>query len=209
MTTNLEYLTGEELCASLRNNPDIKYAPGVVTKVLSKWQPCYAKIFYFLSASHQTIVAVTYKNTPLYKDFRQFTEEDILYICEGIKLQLARGMDDFYLVSHYFFNRLFVSAQLRRFLIYVMTSCDFRMREFLASHDIINHVYQYAQNDGADMTFVVKFIKCAIEMESTVVDKLLLDRKCTLKLSERGYSAFFRRWLVVSGTRHKDNISIS
>ncbi|KAI4292837.1 hypothetical protein PAPHI01_2111 [Pancytospora philotis] len=202
-------LDDEELCEAVFSNPERKYPDEAVARMLGRQLKSYAKLFYTLSASNRTLCARTYKDTHLHKGYDSFGEEDLMYLCEGIKLQLAMGLDDFYLITHYFFRRLPSSPQLCRFLMFLMADCDFRLREFLVSHDVAAAVLGRPVRTALDEAFAAKFVKSLVELNSSAIEERILgsDTAVTLRLSS-GYSDFFVHWLERCARRFKDYIQI-
>lgn len=202
-------LDGPDLHAFVRENTGLEYSTAALRHMLQTGNSLYARIFYALSTSNKTISISTFKSTFLYTNFPHFGEEDLLFICEGIKLQLERGEPDFYLVIHHFFGDVRRSEHLRLFLVFLVENGDYKIREFLITYDVIEKVFGYRISCFGDKLFVCKFLKAVVAMDSEFIRQYIVRKGLCIEIPmENDCMSFFASWLAQNGAGYKNIITV-
>jgi len=150
----LSSLSPEDISGYVTGSEGAKYSQETVTKILAMEFKNAGEVFYFLSKENTTITADGYTSTYIHRAISAgaknhlairtqsspaslvpaspvLGEEQIYYICEGIKLQLDGGNKDFYYICHHFFMLLEEFECVQMLLIETIKRHDFQMKEVI------------------------------------------------------------------------------
>ena len=193
----LEGMDEREALAAVKASPTSKYTRETLECLLERESSVYPQLFYHLSVSNQTIYEESYASTYLHRCLTSLSDEGLYYVCEGVKLQLARGSDDFYYIIHHFLSELEKKAPLQKLLVYLVENGDYRIREFLIVFDIIGRVFRMATERFEHRIFVVKFIKAVIKQDSAVLRNYIRENSLSVRIAVGdGCLGFFRQLIA-------------
>lgn len=170
----------------LKNNRRSKFDEKYVFTTLETLKNNFSIIFYLFSESNRVLNAENFRQSFLYKNLENFSEEELYYITEGLKNQIILEFTDFYIVNHLFFTiKLLKMHPIRNLLLFTLQNFDYKMREFLISTEILKKMFE-DENKVFEDLFYFKLLKILIEStDKTVIAHLKdLNLKINIKNGE-------------------------
>ncbi|KAI5176575.1 hypothetical protein PAEPH01_2373 [Pancytospora epiphaga] len=179
------------------------YSEEVITGILQHDSLHYAKLFYLLSINNLTLRVHSFKSSFLYKNIENFSEDELAYICEGIKLQIEHKTHEFYYISHHFFRKIDKSRQLRALLLYLMNIGDYRTRELLLTHGLAVKIISGDTSEAEQRVFLVKFLKQLIILDNGIIKSYLVDSGVNICVELKDACVrFFLKWMERHGDEY-------
>lgn len=205
---------GEEIIKTIVGNGKKKYPEAVISGILRQEHSNYGRVFYYLSLGNKAISRDTFHETYIHNRItrRVYNEEELQYICEGVKLMVERGDFEFFYVAHLYFGAncdFLNSSILRDFLVWMLEHGDYRIREILLTWDIIGRVFSLLPSNMKEKIFLVRFIRTMVERDHTLIIRHANKHRLLARIGRvSGCIGYFAEWITGPGRAMANCVSL-
>lgn len=189
--SEINQLNSSNAICFLKANKGIVLCEKEVDNLLNLCQNDFCLAFYLLSDSNRVILEKTFRKSFLRQNLKNFSDEELYFLYEGIRNQIRLKFDDFYLLFHHFLIHL-NKKPFQSLIISIISEFDYKFNEIIITNDLLSKIME---NSAKPSVFQLKFLKWISEVRNPSIERYIKSLNLNFNFGDvTGCKTYFKQW---------------